>query len=84
MFISHQNGSTTSTIRVNTGADMLLALLLIVTGIVFLLAALRNPMLHFVALTTGVGLVWIGCILARRTSRLIGLAKRAYEEGTRR
>jgi hypothetical protein len=83
MFVSHRDGNTTSTIRVNTGGDMLLALVLISVGLVLALASIQHPALHYIRLLLGVVLLYSGYVLARRTSRLIGRAKRAYHEGTK-
>jgi uncharacterized membrane protein YjjB (DUF3815 family) len=83
MFISDKDGPVTSTIRVDTGRDMLVAFVLIAVGFCLTLVSLRDPLHHWVQFLAGIVLMWPGFILARQTSRLMARAKRAYRNGIR-
>lgn len=83
MFISRSDGKITTTIRVNTGNDMLLALTMCVTGVGLMLASVEHPLTHYIRLLTGALLTFLGVVLARRTSRLIRRGERVYRGATK-
>lgn len=84
MFLSHNDGKTTSTIQVNVGRDFVVAVILSVVGIGLVVSSLLDlPHWHPVALVVGVIMAGFGINLLAQTMALIRRAARTYDDATR-
>lgn len=85
MFLSRTEGTTTTTIKVKTGRDLLYAAAFAFVGFGLTNAAIADgPIRHWQAVAFGLLLLLIGCALGMATLRLIFRGWRTYENATRR
>lgn len=82
MFISHSDGKTTSTIKVNAGKDFLWACGFFVLGLALACASISHPIERGLMLTIGLVLLLAGIGLGDASLRLLIKAARAYLTAT--
>lgn len=84
MFLSHNDGKTTATIKVKLGHDLLFAAAFVFTGGGLISAAITDGFFqHWRALGLGMLLFLVGCALCTATLRLIFRGWTTYENATR-
>jgi hypothetical protein len=83
VFVSHNDGRTTSTIRVNVVQDLLVSSALFFVGLWLVDGSISRPIQHWVALTIGLLLLLAGFGLGQATLRLIFRGWRGYDDATR-
>jgi hypothetical protein len=82
MFISHSDGKTTSTIRVNAVQDLLWAIGFFTFGLALVCVSIAHPMQNAWELVLGLVLLLAGIGLGDASIRLIVRASRAYLTAT--
>jgi hypothetical protein len=81
VFVSHRDGKTTATIKVNVGWDLLWAAVFFLIGLLLVSISARDGLAeHGWKLFIGLFLMLIGFCLGQATLRLIGRGQRAYND----
>ena len=82
MFVSHRDGNTTSTIKVNVASDLFWAGAFFAVGFWLTVNAIWHPIEYCGALVIGLVLLLIGYSLGEATLRLVARAARVYFSAT--
>jgi sulfite exporter TauE/SafE len=82
MFVSHNDGKTTTTIRVNVVRDLGWACAFLIIGAILVLESITHPVQHIWMLSIGLLLLLAGIGLADATLRLVKRSWHAYDKAT--